>query len=144
MNRGFTLIELILVVAIMLAVGVMGAGWYSRMIVQTEVDNTTDKIIQSLRKAQYYATVSRKSNTSGWGVNYAVGVITMYQGGTFASRNASLDERYEVNSGVTVAGLGDINFGRLRGRPGSSATITVAGGGTSRTILVNVEGRVSR
>ena len=117
MGKGFTLIELLLVMAIVLSVSVLSGPFYSRFLGQNAAAETTDQIVQSLRKAQFYAMESRKSGNSGWGVKYAGNTLTVYQGSTYDGRNTALDERFEVGSAVDVWGLGEVNFARGTGLP---------------------------
>ena len=144
MRRGFTLLELLLTIGIMLVVGRLATGFYARFLTQNAVANTVDQIVQDIRKAQFYSMVSRKNNVSGWGVNFTAPTLTLYQGGSFGTRNTALDEKFTVSSSITVTGLTDINFPRLNGIPAAGATITVSGLGTSKTVTVNNQGVVTR
>lgn len=144
-QKGFTLIEVILVVAIILIIGTMSSAFYARFILQNGAINTQDQLVQSLRKAQLYAMLSRKSNTSGWGVSYGSNTITVYQGPNYTGRTTSLDETFSVNPSVTVSGLTDINFARISGTPTpSTLTITITNNNTNRTITVNQMGMVTK
>lgn len=117
MKRAFTLIELLLVTAIVLSVSVLAGPFYARFLGQNATQVTADQIVQSLRKAQFYAMMGRKSGSSGWGVNYAGNTLTVYQGSTYAGRNSALDERFEVSSAAEVWGLGEVNFANRTGLP---------------------------
>ncbi|TSC85711.1 MAG: hypothetical protein G01um101416_825 [Microgenomates group bacterium Gr01-1014_16] len=144
MKRAFTLVELLLVMAIVLSVLVLSGPMYSRFLGQNAAANTTDQIVQSLRKAQFYAMESRKSGTNGWGVNYGSNLLTLYQGANYAGRNAALDEKFDINTSLTVTSF-DVNFARISGLPGSTPTITITGSqGTTKAVTVNSQGRVSR
>lgn len=149
--RGFTLIEVILVVAIISIISSLSAAFYARFITQNAVSNTQDQIVQSLRKAQTYAMMSRKSNTSGWGVNWDSGahVLTLYQGPNFAGRALALDERFTINSNITItfspASPTDVNFLHETGLPQNTPpTITISGQNNTKTVTVNTQGVVSR
>lgn len=143
-RAAFTLIELLLVLAIMAVIGAMSAPIYSRFLTQNAVSNTVDQLVQDVRKAQFYAMTSRKSTTSGWGVRFGSQTITLYQGTSFAARNQALDETFTVNPNITVSGLTDLNFPRVSGIPVAGATITVSGMGNNKTITVNSQGMVTR
>jgi prepilin-type N-terminal cleavage/methylation domain-containing protein len=145
-TNGFTLIELLLVVAVMLILGLSSVPLYSRFFTQNSTANTVDKIIQLVRKAQFYAMTSRKSNSSGWGVYYSAPTITFYQGSSYASRTTDWDETYTVDGSVTVTGLTEINFARLSGSPTpTSASIVVTGNqGTTDTLTMNAQGMITR
>jgi len=147
LRQAYTLIELILVVAIITTLGILSTAFYSRFLTQNAVDNTIDQLVGSLRKAQIYAMVSRKSGSSGWGVNYkgsSPKKIILFQGPNFATRNTALDEEFHVNENIAISGISEVNFARVSGLPSSSLTITVAGGNNSKTMTVNSGGVVSR
>jgi len=145
-NTGFTLIELLLTMAIMSFVGLLTVPFYGRFLTQNAVSNTQDQIIQDLRKAQFYALVSRKSNSGGWGVNWddATNTLTLYQGSDYQNRNQALDETFPINDNITISGLTDLNFPRLTGVPAAGATITISGQNTTKTITVNGQGIATR
>jgi len=142
--NGFSLIELLLSISLILVITSLSTGFYARFLTQNSLANTVDSIVQDLRKAQFYAMVSRKGSTSGWGVNYSANTLTLYQGASYLTRNASLDEKITVNPNISVAGLTDVNFARLTGIPSLAPTITVSGTGQTKVISVNTQGVVSR
>lgn len=144
MNRGFTIIELLLVVSIVAVISGLSVPFYGRFLTQNAVSNTVDQLVASFHKAQFYAMMSRKSNASGWGVNFGSQTITLYQGATYASRNTALDETYTVNNNITVSGMSDVNFSRISGVPSSSVTVTITGNGNSKAVTLNAVGMVTR
>src|SRR5258708_5524982 len=77
-QEGFTLIELIIVVAMTTILGIIAVPFYSRFLLQNEVANTADQLSAELHKAQTYA-MSGKQN-SNWGVSYSANQITLFQG----------------------------------------------------------------
>lgn len=142
MNKsGFTLIELLLVVAIMLAISVLAGAFYSRFLLQNSVANTVDQLAGSLRKAQTYSMAGRQG--SSWGVNYSNNEITLYKG-TALGQNTSFDEKFTVNSNVTVSGLSNLYFYPMTGTPSSTLTVTVSGNNNSKVVTVNSQGMVEK
>lgn len=144
MRWGFTLIELILVVAIITTVGGLSASFYGRFINQNAVSNTVDQIVQLTRKAQTYAMLSRKSNSAGWGICLSSPNLILYQGVSCLSKNSALDEKFQVNTAISISGLTDINFTRVNGIPSTTPTIVVSGLGISKQVVVNSLGMISR
>ena len=141
--KGFTLIELILVIAIMLTISVMAPAFYSRFLLQNAVTNTNDQLTGSLRKAQIYSMVGKQN--SAWSVNFSSNTITVYKGTVFASRDLNFDEKFSVNSNVSISGITDVNFARLTGVPTpSTSTIIISAGNNSDTLSINSQGVVSR
>lgn len=141
--RGFTLIELILVIAILSFISLFSAPFYSRFLLQNAVDNTVDELSGSLRKAQTYSMAGKQG--SSWSVNFSANTITLYKGTVFAVRDTALDEKFSINPNVNVSGMSDISFSRITGLPTpGSAAITVSSHGNSKTVIMNSQGVVSR
>lgn len=141
-RNGFTLTELLLVMALISIVTAMSAVFYSRFINQNAVLNTVDQLAGQMHKAQIYAMAGKQN--SNWGVNYGSQTITLYSGNSYATRTSAFDETFIVNSTVAVGGLTDLNFVRITGNPNTSATITVSGNNEAKTITVNSQGGISR
>lgn len=138
---GFTFIELILVVTLILVLGTLGTSLGARFITQNGVSNTTDQIIGDLRKAQMNAMMGKQN--SNWGVNYSSNSIVLYKGNSYATRTAGFDETFSVGPSVNIAcssGSCDVNFARVTGFPNSTRTFTITGSGETKTVIVNGQG----
>lgn len=136
MNRGITLIELLLVISLILLVGLMSTAFYGKFVNQNAVQNAQNQITASLRKAQTYSMMGKQNGV--WGVRYSPSTITLYLTG-----NPAFDENYAVNQNITVSAF-DITFAKITGLPSSSPTITISDGINSKTITVNNQGVVSK
>lgn len=148
-SSGFTLIELILVVSIMLTLGVMTTVFYSRFLTQSSVSNVQDQLLSSLRKAQMYAMMSRKSSLLNWGVNFTGNQIILFQGNSYATKTPGLDETFSVSNTITISGwpAGGFIFTRETGipTPAGPTTITINGpNNVSGSITVNSQGVATR
>lgn len=139
MNRGVTIIELLLVVVIISTLGIFSASFYARFLTQNEVGNTVDRLIGSFRKAQVYSMMGKQNGV--WGVRHTESPkkITLYLSG-----NSGFDETFSVNSNITISGFTDITFARITGLPSITANITISGGNSSKTIILSSQGVVSR
>jgi prepilin-type N-terminal cleavage/methylation domain-containing protein len=142
MNRintqsGFTFIELITVVAIVLILGVMTSIFYVNFFNQNAVLNTTDQLVGQLRKAQIYAMAGK--NNSNWGVKVGSNKITL-----FSSTNSALDETFSVNPNITFGAFTQIVFTKTTGLPDATQSITISNGTNSKTVTVNAQGVTSR
>lgn len=135
--KGFTLIELILVIAIVLTISTLSGVFYSRFLTQNAVSNTVDQLAGSFRKAQVYSMTGKEDGS--WGVKYVPGTITLFKVGA-----TSFDESFSVSSNITISGFTQITFARVTGLPDSTPTITVTGNNDSRTLTVNSAGVVNR
>lgn len=141
--RGFTLIELLLVVSITLTLGVLSTVFYSRFLTQNSVANIQERLLGSLRKAQFY-TISAKRQ-SNWGVHYDGNRIILFQGSSYAGRNPALDEIFVFSDTLTISGFSDIIFTGPKGSPSSTPMITINGPHNENArVVVNSQGVASR
>jgi len=136
MNRGITIIELLLVIAIISTLGIFSASFYARFLTQNAVENTQNQLVNSFRKAQIYSMMGKQNGT--WGVRYTPNQITLYLVG-----NSSFDEIFDLNDNVTVTTF-DITFAKITGLPSSTVNITITGGNNTKTVTINNQGVVSK
>lgn len=140
-QSGFTLLELIIVVAMTILVGLVAVPFYSRFFNQNAVANATDQLTGELRKAQMYSIVGKRGGQ--WGVAYNSNNIILFQGNTFATRNTAFDETFSVGSNVSVSGFTELEFNRMTGTPSAAPNITISGGGNTKTVAISTLGVVS-
>lgn len=143
--KGFTFIELILVLAIILILAAISVAFYSRFLTQNAVINNTDQIVSILRKAQTYSMMG-KQNGGVWGVRFTASPkeITLYLSG-----NSAYDEDFTVNNNITIGSFTQLEFAHLtglpiNGNPSNTPTITVTGNNQSKSVSVNSQGVVNR
>lgn len=142
LNKGLTLIELLIVVAILLIITSLSTGFYSRFLLQNAAANTVDQLTQTLRKAQVYSMMGKRGGQ--WGVNYINQKIIIFQGSTYLNRNPIYDEKIDLNPQVNISGFSEIVFSKTKGLPNQTASIRVSAGNSSKTIAVNQQGVVNR
>lgn len=142
--RAFTLIELLLVIAIMGVMGGISAPFLSSFVEKSRVATTTNIIVRSLRKAQVYS-ISGKED-SEWGVHYEPGTLTLFKGTDYDDdeRDFSFDEKFSLSEILEVTGLDEVYFGKLRGEPCPGAILVVVTSPTQnpKTITGNSEGMI--
>lgn len=135
-RRGFTLIEILVVVAIMSVLAAISFPFYARFITQNSVSSTANGLVGSLQKAQMYA-MSGKNNSS-WGVRYADSKIILFQ----ESSNTVFDS-YNVPGSLQITGLNQVVFSRPTGLPTSFGTYVVSSNNQTKSVLLNLEGVAS-
>ncbi len=137
MTKGFTLIEVILVVGLVLLVSSaafpIGANWYGL----NNFDSTFNIVLSSLRKAQAFA-IDDKSNTT-WGVCLTGSTIRLFSG---SCSTPTVANDYLLPTNIGVSGLSTVTFSNLRGELTSAQTITLSGSGKSKTISINLLGGI--
>lgn len=144
MNRGITIIELIVAVAIISTLGILSAAFYIRFLTQNAVANTKDQLVGSFRKAQVYSMMGKQNGV--WGVKYTASPkqITLYLLGASA-----FDESFSVNNNIAIklsdgSDFTNITFAKITGLPSSSPTITISSGNNSKTVSINSQGVASK
>ncbi len=150
--RGFTLIEVIVVVTIFAVISTLTVVFYTRFLTQNNVSSVQDQLFSQLRKAHVYSTTSRKSAVSGWGVHYdgTNHKIIMFLGPSYTGRTTAFDETFTFAGSITMSGFpasNDITFARVTGLPTPSTTTTIIIRGPnniSKQVIVNGQGVATR
>lgn len=137
---GFTLIELLIALALFLAIGVSATTFSAKSIGEHAVADAGDFLLGSLREARWESRLGR--GTDPWGVHVDGNRITLFQGGSYASRDGSFDRTYEYNPNVSVSGPEEIVFSRVEGSPSVTGTFVISWRGSERTLVVNSLGIV--
>lgn len=154
--RGFSLLELLVVVAILGLVSLLVLPFLAGDLSRNDAIISTDDAIDALREAQ--ASASTGKNNARFGVHFAQTEFTLFQGAAYSSGDANnvvhaLSGRVTVSAvalapggSCTVAtGIGncDIHFASRRGTPTETGTVTFTGDdGTVRTITIGSAGVV--
>lgn len=141
-RRGFSLIELILAVALILIIGGFSMSFSTNFLLQNAAANTRDQFIGALRKAQTYALSSKEN--SNWGIHHAGNTITLFKGASYAARDTAWDETYESNANLSISGPNEIIFTKMTGLPNTTGTITITGVSTNKTVTINSQGVVGQ
>lgn len=137
--KGFTYLEIILVVAIFLTLGTAGGVFMSIFLTKNGVANTVDRLVGSFRKAQAYSINNKDGQV--WGVCVAgSNSIRMFSG----SCNSPLKkDDFEVYGDVSISDFGTIMFSKNRGEITNPVSINVTNGGEQKTILINTMGVIN-
>lgn len=132
MKKAFTFIELIIVIAIFLALTTFSLSAFFRFRRESALTNNAEEIIGALRMAQNRTLISK--NLSRYGVYFKTTVsphqYILFQGESYALRNDSFDETYEISSDVKIfeidlAGGSEVVFNRLTGTTSQSGAISL-------------------
>ncbi len=137
---GFTIIEMLLVVAIMSVLTAVSAPLYLNLSNSNQLDAATNLIVQDLYQAQTHSR--NQSQDSGWGVAVNGQVITLFSGTSYASRNVANDVNYTVPTAITLSGSSQVVYSKLYGLPTTNGSFSLVGGGKASTVTVNSKGTV--
>lgn len=133
--KGFSLVETLLIMSL---VGIiLAASIPAYQKIQTENDLTIafSTLTQALRLAQLKAQAVEQD--SGWGIHGEPGIITIFKGASFATREQTLDETYQINKKINIAAPTDFFFLPFSGRPQTPGAWQISNSSQTRSISVN-------
>lgn len=140
-QRGVSLIEIILVIAIIALIGATTIPAGSAFLIRNHLRNKANELATSLRIAQINTLVGKED--SQWGVHISSSQIIMFKGATYSAPGTSFDQDYDIPASISITQT-EVVFDKLTGNPNSTATITVSSNaGDSNTVTVNEVGAVN-
>lgn len=141
-RAGFTLIEMLLSVAIIGIIAGISVPVYQSFQVRNNLDIATVSTAQSLRRAQVLAQAVDDDTT--WGVKVQLGNFTVFKGTSYAVRDTAFDELFDVPNNITPSGINEVVFDKFTGLPQTTGTITLTSNANeTRTITINSKGMVA-
>lgn len=140
-RQGFTLIELLLSVSVIMIIAGMSVPIYQLFQVRNDLDIATATIVQSTRRAQ--ALSQAVDGDISWGINIQSGSITLFKGESYAARDTTFDEIFEVPTSITPSGIAEVVFTKFTGLPQTTGTITLTSNANeTRTLVINQKGMI--
>lgn len=138
--KGFTLIELMVTIAIFLitVTAVIPIGF--RLFSVQNLDNVTADIMVYLRQAQTQARYQK--NDSSFGVYFSNNSLVLFQGDSYATRITQQDNSVSIPGSITVSGVTQIVFNKGTGNPSWTGTIVIQQQNNSRSIQINQQGLI--
>ncbi|MEK7639721.1 MAG: type II secretion system protein [Patescibacteria group bacterium] len=140
-GAGFTLIEVLLSVALIGLIASIGAVVYQQLQNRNALDVAAVTVATQYRRAQALSRAADADTT--WGVRVNAGTLTLFQGTSFATRVSAFDEVSTLSSSITPSGLVEVIFAKLTGLPQATGTLTLTGPNDTRTLTLNAQGTVS-
>lgn len=134
-NHGITYVEILLIVGLIAILSSASTPFYSNFILKNNTSTATATVVNTLRKAQSYSM--NQKNGSVWGVCLTGGNIRLFAG---TCVSPVIGEDTSIPAWITVSGLTEITFSKLRGEPSSSLNITVSSDLKTNTIVLNPAG----
>lgn len=141
--KGFSLVELLVsmaIVAILVAISVSGYFLFKQ---ESEIDLGAQKVVNLIRQAQ--GKSKSMEGDSAWGIEITPRSAIIFRGSDFYSRNTAFDENTKLTGITTATGKTQILFSKLTGLPSvnSVGILTLGNGVTTKKIQINDEGIVS-
>lgn len=135
--KGFSLIEVLLILAILGLVGGMSIPFYQSFQVKSELENTTKEITQTIRRAQITAMSSE--GLTAHGIHFSGQQYILFRGAVYNPADI-YNEAFDIASTLSVftGGNDDIIFSSVSGIPNVEATIIInSNNGASNSITIN-------
>jgi prepilin-type N-terminal cleavage/methylation domain-containing protein len=140
-NSGFTIIELLLAVAIMFVVGAVMAPVSIDFQQRNDLDVAQTTFAQGVRRAQQMSMTGE--GDSQWGVIASSGTIVIFKGNTYATRDVNFDENYVISGSIALSGQLEYDFEKTTGLPAQTGTMTFVNGIYQKQVGVNAKGIVN-
>ena len=138
---GFTLIEMVLSVAMFTLILTMTLPMLRTFTVRNDLDVATNSVVQNMRRAQTLSYLA--DGDTSWGIHLSVGSILIYKGVSYAARDQTYDEVTTIPTSIAIAGLSDVTFTKATGMPQSTGTLTLTSAlNDTRNITINQKGMV--
>lgn len=140
-NSGFSLIEMLVVIALMAALAAIGliAGLdsYQRYLFRSDLD-TAAALLQKAR-----SSALNNIGEASHGVYFGdTGKFVLFRGASYALRNPSYDLPIEKSKVVSASGLREVVFVPLSGET-AGGNIVLSDGARNVAITINNEGGIS-
>lgn len=142
MTRGFTLAEMLIVVAILAIVSFVAVGFVSNSVPRNQLQTEADALLGMVRRAQERTVNGYASGV--WGVHVQAGTATLFLGEAFTTRDVAYDEARTFPVALTPSGSADVVFEIRSGAPTAPAAFTLTDQATSlfRTITIHASGSI--
>lgn len=144
MPRGFTLVELLVVLAILGVLSAMAIGIFGNLVPESQLRLQADGVVTLLRGAQAKSIDGYADDV--WGVHLTNTQATQFKGSSYLSRDVAYDEVLAFSEPLTVSGLSEIVFEGRTGKTTNTGTITLISSVVNESIVltINASGRVER
>lgn len=137
--KGFTLIEILIVITIMAFLVALTIPLGIQFYKNQQFDTIVDEVIQALRRAQWQAMSAK--NDSSFGVYFKAGQYILFQGVSYIARND--EEIFDFSNDISFSGISEVIFSKIEGIPSSVGDITLTGSYETAIISINQVGRVN-
>jgi len=106
-----------------------------------QLDVHENGIVQALRRAQLKA-MSVEADSS-FGIYIVPNQYVLFKGNSYTARDPTYDEVFNLPQNLSITGISEIVFGKLRGVPSDTGNIILIINNESEIININEVGRIN-
>lgn len=140
--KGFTLLETLLSISIIIILAGISVPLYQSFQVRNDLDIAANVVSQSLRRVQLLSQAV--NGDSSWGLYVHAQTITIFKGDSYATRTIEDDEVFEIPTGIVTAGISEVVYSKFFGLPLSTGDIILTSSiNETKTITINHKGTLS-
>lgn len=152
-NSGFTLVELLTILGILIIITVTTVPAYRNFQKESDLTNSAEEIINILRVAQSKTLASEQD--SQWGVYFSTTTVpnqyTLFKGVDYDSRDTFFDQNYTLSSSVETNEIdltesdSEVVFNKLIGTTSNYGSISlrlITDVSKTKTIIVESSGQI--
>ncbi len=138
--RGFTLIELIIVLAIIAVLGALSIPFIQSFQATSSLQTNADDIRQTFRRAQQLAVSGAHSDAWGVYVDVVGNSITLFKGSSYASRDTIFDLTTTFSDAFSLSNnfSDEVIFSQFSGTPQQFGTATITDSFTNSAVGVQL------
>jgi Tfp pilus assembly protein FimT len=140
-SQGFTLIELMVVIAIIILFARVTDSVFVSFGSHSNLELGTDSFVEALRYAKRNS--EQVQGDSKWGVKLLKDQIVVFKGESYATRNNQSDQALPLPRGVTAETLSETVFEKVTGFTTAIGTTTLSIGNKDKDIFVNAKGTIT-
>ncbi len=145
-QTGFTLVEIMIVVAVMAIILSIGLPAVNNWQINSQVNETTSLLIENLRLAEQDSQAGWQNNS--YGIKFLPDSYVIYQGANYATRQVGQDRMVPLGSSLKielslVPLIDEIPFNR-QGFAQSTGTIKIVQGDINKSFIINNYGIIFR
>lgn len=142
-KRGFTFVEILVVLGVIGLLTGLAIPFYQTFYIDSQLDNTTSELIQTLRRAQLKAMASEDDQT--FGVHLEQRRFVLFKGSTYNPSDSYNEATQLPNTLTLTSGVGpNIVFNQLKGTTINIGNITISSvNNRSQIISINEVGRIN-
>jgi len=141
-KKAFSLIEIIVVVAIFAVVVYLGLPLIRNILFVSDLENSSSLVVSTIRQAQNNARNGLEDSV--WGIRIDSPNVIMFRGTNYASRDPSYDLGIKLADNLNLSGLDEVSFSKMYGFPSTTGNIVLTSiNGKSITINLNEKGTIS-